>query len=270
VGALSLERATTLVARIASVSVVICSLELLAERNLLSTNGLLNWEICRLRSSFFSEGAAADLLDSICRFPVIVYLLAVRLLAASILITSYQTSGLMYCFCLAIVLLSAIAISCRSGYGCDGADQMSTIIFSALFLASLFPNSIAHAVALWFISLQACLAYLTSGMAKLLSPAWRLGTALTTVMRTRTYGLHITHRLTVRSRTAACAVCWLVILTECCFPVVLLVPKSIAIVIFAGGILFHCTVAFVMGLNTFFWTFVATYPALFYCNLSAR
>ncbi len=29
---------------------------------------------------------------------------------------------------------------------------------------------------------------------------------------------------------------------------------------------FHVTLAFVMGLNGFLWAFVATYPAVIYCN----
>jgi hypothetical protein len=40
-------------------------------------------------------------------------------------------------------------------------------------------------------------------------------------------------------------------------------------VIFCAGI-FHASTAIVMGLNTFFWAFLATYPAVFFVNQDIR
>ena len=36
------------------------------------------------------------------------------------------------------------------------------------------------------------------------------------------------------------------------------------ILFLAWGVVFHIANAFTMGLNTFFWSFLATYPALLY------
>jgi uncharacterized membrane protein (DUF485 family) len=49
---------------------------------------------------------------------------------------------------------------------------------------------------------------------------------------------------------------------ECAFPLVLVLPAPFAYVMLALGVLFHVTNAVVMGLNTFVWSFVATYPAV--------
>jgi hypothetical protein len=55
---------------------------------------------------------------------------------------------------------------------------------------------------------------------------------------------------------------WSVILTECLFAVALLTPFPITLAILIGGAAFHIMSGLVMGLNTFIWSFVATYPAI--------
>jgi hypothetical protein len=52
---------------------------------------------------------------------------------------------------------------------------------------------------------------------------------------------------------------------ESTFPLVLIVPRPVAYAMVASGVLFHLSNGFLMGLNDFFWLFVAAYPALLYC-----
>ena len=58
---------------------------------------------------------------------------------------------------------------------------------------------------------------------------------------------------------------WSLILWESCFPLLLVAPRPLAILFLLMGIAFHGGAALFMGLNTFFWTFVATYPAVIHC-----
>jgi hypothetical protein len=46
----------------------------------------------------------------------------------------------------------------------------------------------------------------------------------------------------------------------------LIAPRPLAILLLLSGIAFHVTAAIAMGLNTFLWSFLATYPALVYCS----
>ena len=59
-----------------------------------------------------------------------------------------------------------------------------------------------------------------------------------------------------------------IVVTEALFPLVLLVPHSIGLYFLVGGALFHASCAFVMGLNSFFWAFVATYPAIYFLRMN--
>lgn len=57
---------------------------------------------------------------------------------------------------------------------------------------------------------------------------------------------------------------------ECSFPLVLILPDHYSLLLLALGISFHLTAAVLMGLNTFFWAFVATYPAVMFCSSVIR
>jgi hypothetical protein len=45
-----------------------------------------------------------------------------------------------------------------------------------------------------------------------------------------------------------------------------ILPRQALLVLFAVAATFHVAVAITMGLNGFVWSFVATYPAIFYLN----
>ena len=57
---------------------------------------------------------------------------------------------------------------------------------------------------------------------------------------------------------------WAVILGEVCFPLAVLLPARGVVAVLAVGLAFHLVVAVCMGLNTFVWAFVATYPAVLF------
>ena len=60
---------------------------------------------------------------------------------------------------------------------------------------------------------------------------------------------------------------WAVIVFELLFPLALVAPNSLMFSLFAIGAIFHLGNALVMGLNTFLWTFLAAYPAVWYCHV---
>jgi hypothetical protein len=157
-----------------------------------------------------------------------------------------------------------------SPFGLDGSDQMATIIFVNLALARLLPTSLASSAFLWVIALQGCLAYFTAGFAKLVSVPWRSGDAIAGISATRIYGPGIARLILADRPVLSVLLCWSVILTECVFPLCLVVPRPLALLMLAGGTLFHLAAGVTMGLNTFFWSFVATYPAIFWCHAQAH
>jgi hypothetical protein len=152
----------------------------------------------------------------------------------------------------------------RSPYGMDGSDQMSTQVFGALFLGYLGGSTLALQASLWFIAGQACLSYFTSGFAKVLSPYWRAGDVVFAIFNTRTYGYEPVARFLYQKTTLTKLLTWGAVFMECIFPLALFLGFPGCLVLIAWGVWFHIMNAVVMGLNSFFWSFVATYPAVIY------
>jgi hypothetical protein len=51
---------------------------------------------------------------------------------------------------------------------------------------------------------------------------------------------------------------------ECALPLLVFAGVRPCLLFIAAGMLFHFSTAIFMGLNDFFWSFVATYPALLF------
>jgi hypothetical protein len=117
---------------------------------------------------------------------------------------------------------------------------------------------------------QATLAYFVAGAAKLASPVWREGGALLGVMQTQSYGDSFAARF-AGNRPGFCAfVCWLTIVTETLFPLVLILPPALLMASLACFAAFHFSNAWFMGLNAFIWPFLATYPSVILANSLIR
>ena len=58
------------------------------------------------------------------------------------------------------------------------------------------------------------------------------------------------------------ALTWTTLLMECTFPIVLVSGPAVASVYLLLGISFHLAISYFLGLNTFVWAWVATYPAI--------
>lgn len=114
---------------------------------------------------------------------------------------------------------------------------------------------------LLYIAAVSGLAYVTAGVTKLMTPAWRSGEALAWVVNLQSFGSSAAaHVLIPRTRTRV-TLSWLVMLAETMAPLAVLLPARLIIVALALGAVFHVSLALLMGLNTFVWSFLATYPA---------
>jgi hypothetical protein len=253
--------ALALVERIAAVAILISSLEILARPALLADTGLLSWRTEQLRARWLTHGALARGLDVSFRPPVVLWIVGLRAAAATVIVVSPRPAGVLVC----AVAAASLLLMLRNSYGNDGADQLGLILFVAVSLAHLRPSPVVVEAVLWFVALLACLAYFTSGAAKLAGRRWRDGTGLTGVFETETYGARAVCGLLRRHRWLAVGASWAVIAGESFFPAALVAPTPVAAALLALGVSFHLGAAAVMGLNTFLWAFPATYPAVWYC-----
>jgi|HubBroStandDraft_1064217.scaffolds.fasta_scaffold162117_1 hypothetical protein len=171
---------------------------------------------------------------------------------------------------LAAVLISSLLCIQRLPYGMEGSDQLAAITFAGLLLARLFAHSDRVAVAvLWFLAMQAALAYLVAGVVKVREPGWRDGSLLQAVLATEFYG-HPAFAGLLHRRLCARAAIWGVIVFELSFPLVFFLPPPGVLAMLAAGFLFHAVLAAAMGLNAFVWAFLAAYPAIYCCASMVR
>ncbi|PHQ53356.1 hypothetical protein BLA24_01795 [Streptomyces cinnamoneus] len=119
-------------------------------------------------------------------YPAVLWLLTTRAAAAALLPAPLPARA--HAAALAVVVGTGAVMSLRGTYGGESADQMLELVFCALLLAALRPTPAAPRLVLWFLALNACLAYATSGIYKVTSGAWRDGTNLTGVLSTRCHG----------------------------------------------------------------------------------
>lgn len=248
---------------IASIGAAISTLEWLFNRRELLEGGLYSWRILGSRPLFLGEGWLSESLKQLLSPRVFVGILVLRVVALLALpFAIWFVNGAL--LVLAIVVLTSLLLSLRSPYGLDGSDQMSVLIFGALFLAHLGGSTLALEAGLWFVAGQSCLSYFTSGFAKITSLHWRAGDVVFRIFNTRTYGYAPVARFLYARPGLTRMLTWAAVVMECIFPLALLLGFPGCLVLIGWGVVFHAMNAIIMGLNSFFWSFVATYPAVIY------
>jgi len=247
---------------------VLSAVEWLANLALFRPDGLLSWDLLKLRPSVLGSARIETMLYS---NPALVAMLCGRALAGAALV-SPSANGWDFP-CSAFILVSCLYVSRRSVFGNDGSDQMGMVIAAGVAVLSagiaLDDVDLAYVGAL-AIAGQAALAYFIAGAAKLVSPTWRGGHALPRVMNTRCYGHLLAAHIAGSSPRLNRGLCWTIILTEMLFPLVFLLPWNVAIASLACYAAFHFCNAYFMGLNAFVWSFLASYPSVMLMNSTIR
>lgn len=169
---------------------------------------------------------------------------------------------------LLLVILCGTALSNLATQGGDGADKIAMVACSAALLIALgrlLDDSLLCLAGLVWGAGQVTIAYVASGAAKLARGFWRDGSAIAAAMTSYRSGHAVTARI-VRHAPAARALAWTIMLVETLFPLALVAGPTACIALLAAMALFHLATAIVMGLNTYPWAFMATYPCIVMAN----
>jgi hypothetical protein len=249
--------------RICGVGIVIDALERLTTARNYSDGGLFSWAIVRQRWAHFPSSLRwlGDVVFAGSERLIVV--LGLRIGSVAVLFIA-PVASLPFSAALTILVATQIFLGLRTaGLGTAGSDLMTLTICGSSWLTTvLVHNSVTMQAGLWFVAAQACLGYTVAGVAKLKAPSWRSGQAIVAVLSTYSYGNQRLHAiLSPRPRLCA-ALCWAMMLWEATFPMVLVVPNRFLFPLLAAGVLFHASLAAVMGLNLFLFTFPATYAAI--------
>lgn len=160
-----------------------------------------------------------------------------------------------------IILLSDLIIFRPLRPNLTAIFRMTHILAAVLLIAQL-PDSFVQRAVLAAIAGASVLSYLVTGLTKLVSAGWRNGRTLKLILGSRTNGFYPLFSL-IRNRPRWRSIlAWSVIAFECLFPLFLLKGARGAIIFCMIALLFHVTLAFVMGMNLFPITWGATYPAI--------
>ena len=142
-----------------------------------------------------------------------------------------------------------------------GSDRMGLLTLWCLTLSRLMPTAQGQEVFFGYLGVQLVLSYFIAGGVKILNPDWRTGRALRDVFQFSTYPVAEDLRRWADRPRLLRVMSWAVILFELAFPLTLLSRETlIAGLVVAAA--FHLANACLFGLNRFFWTWLAVYPAI--------
>lgn len=166
-----------------------------------------------------------------------------------------------------LAALSLVILQRYQGPYNGGSDRMGLLALWCVTLAEVLPAPQWRELAFGYLGLQLVLSYLISGWVKVVNPDWRSGRALADVFRFSAYPVaEDLRRLADRPRLLRAA-SWSVMGFELALPLTL-VSQPMLIAGLAVAAAFHLANACLFGLNRFFWTWLAAYPAILW--LQAR
>ena len=160
-----------------------------------------------------------------------------------------------------LALLSLLMLRRFRGPYNGGSDRMGLLALWCLTLSHFIPLGTGREIAFGYLGAQLVLSYFIAGWVKILNPDWRSGRALRQVFAFSAYPVSERLRGWAERPQVLRAMSWAVMLFEIGFPLTLVSPPSLAAGL-AVAAAFHLANACLFGLNRFFWTWLAVYPAI--------
>jgi hypothetical protein len=261
------EQCLLAVTMIAACGLLISTLQALCNWRFFRADGLMSWELIKTHPRAARYGPS-PLLEQLFRFPNFLCLLVVQAVAALLLLVFPWHSSIRPVTLTLILSLCLLHRVRNQPYGLVASDTMNLLVFGALCLREIAPaDPLATKGCLWFIALQSCLSYVANGVLKLQTSYWRQGTVLRAVAHHPVFGHARLARLLDRDPRVGKLLDWSVIGYEVAFPCVLVTGYAGCWIFLGGGVIFHSLLAWALGLNTFFFAWVATYPAIAWVTL---
>jgi hypothetical protein len=251
-----------LIQTIASIAVIIDAIEIIIERNHYSSDGIFNFEVLRSYKRWMTNGKVVSIYNIILNYPNYIFLVFIQLIVAILVISHLFTN--LSLFFIMIILLIHLLSHLRNQYGVDGSDQIQVIIFASLLAFYATSDPIVQKFSIFFLCFQSFLLYFMSGLAKLSSPAWRGGEAIAGIINTESFGNRVLSQILFNRPLLSKLICWCVIIFECAFPILIFTGIQSTVFFILVGMIFHFSISIFMRLNSFFWSFIATYPALLF------
>ena len=160
-----------------------------------------------------------------------------------------------------MALLSLVTLQRFQGPYNGGSDRMGLLALWCLTISHCMPAGKGREIAFGYLGMQLMLSYVISGWVKIRNPDWRSGRALRQVFAFSAYPVSERLRSWAERPAVMLAMSWAVMLFEIAFPLTLVSQPSLVVGLTVAAA-FHLANAFLFGLNRFFWTWLAVYPAI--------
>lgn len=262
----NIEVVVTLTGIVLAIGLIISTLELIIFTNQLGNNGLYSWKIWReikFRKKAYFKSKTTFLFET----PGVIVIMIIRIWLLIYFIFSLASGTGLKLWLVGLLYLSQLYYHFRLPVGKDGSDQMSTIVLTCLLLISLFPASkVIVASSILFIAYQSIISYLTAGIAKLISPTWRSGNIVFGIFNTKTYGSKFVVQVLKDKPKLVKFLNHSTFIFEVLIFVVLFTPEPYNLFLLVIPLTFHLLSAGIMGLNSFVFAFLATYPSIIYVS----
>jgi hypothetical protein len=245
---------------------IISSVETLSIRNIYHNSNLLGWQFLKQKSKVLHKSKISNFVNWIFDYPNFLIIIFIRLFL-SIFLLILLIKALDFTSVVVMLFFVNVVFTVRNAYSNNGADQLSNLILMAIaFCCIAFNNRQIKILSIYFVALQVSTAYFISGFYKI-RRKWLNGEYLNEVMSTQVFGNSYLFRLTFKQKKIAVFISISMISLEFLLAFAFLLPTDICKIVLLIGVLFHLGIAVIMGFNTFFITFLSTYPAIYYTAL---
>ena len=252
-------------AAILAIGLITSSMEMFYTKGIYCGNGFMNWNISKLRSQILLR---AKVLNFIYRDDHFYAFSFFRLFAGvALLLSVFIDQRYLSPVAFVLVFLAYLFFTMRTPYGLDGSDQAALLVALIYSILCISTSPIIRLSCHTFLAAQLTLVYFTSGWNKLKADNWRNGVYLWKLFSTGFYGMENLGNFLKKQRGFSRFSSLSVVLAETLFIFFWVLPAPYCWLILGALGLFHLLTAITMGLNTFFWAFLAMYPSTIYCRL---
>jgi len=239
-------------------SLIISSVQNLANSASFASDGLFAWKYQKYaHPEKWMQHPILDKLFGRTRF-IILNLVRLGLLAAGFINPAQP-------IILTTLLLISSLLYIRAFLSMSAADQLNTILLVCLTVTAWFPG--LATITLFAIAGQVLWCYFSNGLLKAKARKWWTGANLKDVLQTENFSRKGVTNLASRTPVAAFRLPGrVIVLWELSAIIAPLLPPALLWIYLGIGIAFHLFNAVVMGLNTFLWSFVSSYPAILFTH----
>lgn len=249
-----------------SVCSLISTLEWISLKERFKNDNYYSWEISRMKVLAGKPQILKMLIDSIFKYPNVLVILWFQLFSSILIFFTFNHPILTGLSCLG-TSIGYFLISYRRVDGYNGGDSMAKVVLLTGAICFLSQSNEILKVGLIFISFQLILAYTTPGLLRLFDSNWRNGKKLMYILRMETFSKKYVYDFFNKRKALIPLTAIAIVIFESFFGLSIFLPFNLLLFVLILGFIFHLTNAIVMGLNTFLWAFVGSYPAFIWTSL---